>query len=97
MGQLTQRYEIVKDVRETFYFKVFFFKGTPCYAKNFKLILLKDCDIIKEIEPLEVSENGIYFLIGDDVPEGKYNYDVAMITDNEYITLLNNRRLIVTC
>lgn len=77
MPHFDQNYKIVKKKEEELYFKVYAMYVDNRIIENATCVLLKGDSIIKEVEPLDIDEDGVFFMLGKDIPKGEYIYHIV--------------------
>ncbi len=93
MSRINQNLEITKDYFSELYFKVFIYYQNNERIEKATCVLHQDSNIIKEVSPIVIQEDGIYFKLGNDIPRGNYKYTVIATINGETITLLDNREV----
>lgn len=93
MSRINQNLDITKDFFSEMYFKVFIYYKNNEQIEKATCVLYKDDNIIKEVEPIAIQENGVYFKLGNDIDRGNYHYTITALINNEIVTLLNNREV----
>lgn len=93
MSHFDQNYKIVKDKEEELYFKVYVMYVDNRIIKNVYCVLLDKDTIIKEVKPIEIQDNGVYFMLGNDIPKGEYIYKVIGNVEGVDRILLDRREV----
>lgn len=93
MAHFDQNYKIVKDKEEELYFKVYGLYVDNTIIKNATCLLLEETTIIKEVKPIEIQENGVFFVLGNDIPKGEYTYKVIGEVEGVNKILLDRREV----
>ena len=95
MAHFDQNYKIVKDKEEELYFKVYGLYVDNTMIKNATCLLLEGTSIIKEVKPIEIQENGVFFMLGKDTPRGEYTYKIIGRINGIDKTLLDRREVVI--
>ena len=93
MSHFDQNYKIVKDKEEELYFKIYAQYVNNEIIENATCLLLKGTSIIKEVKPIEIQENGVFFMLGKDIPRGEYTYKIIGRINGVDKTLLDRREV----
>ena len=95
MSHFDQNYKIVKDKEEELYFKVYAMYVDNRIIKNVYCVLLDKDTIIKEVKPIEIQDDGVYFMLGNDIPTGEYIYKVIGNVEGVDRILLDRRGVVI--
>lgn len=93
MSHFDQNYKIVKDKEEELYFKVYAQYVNNEIIEDATCLLLEGTSIIKEVKPIEIQENGVFFMLGKDIPKGEYTYKIIGRINGIDKTLLDRREV----
>lgn len=93
MSHFDQNYKIVKDKEEELYFKIYVQYVNNEIIENVTCLLLEGTSIIKEVKPIEIQENGVFFMLGKDIPRGEYTYKIIGRINGVDKTLLDRREV----
>ena len=61
--------------------------------ENATCLLLEGTSIIKEVKPIEIQENGVFFMLGKDIPKGEYTYKIIGRINGGDKALLDRREV----
>lgn len=95
MSHFDQNYKIIKDKEEELYFKVYAMYVDNTIIKNVACLLLDKDTIIKEVKPIEIQDDGVYFMLGKDIPKGEYTYKIIGRINGIDTTLLDRREVVI--
>ena len=95
MSHFDQNYKIIKDKEEELYFKVYAMYVDNTIIKNVTCLLLDKDTIIKEVKPIEIQDDGVYFMLGNDIPKGEYIYKVIGNVEGVDKILMDRREVVI--
>ncbi|WP_443700670.1 hypothetical protein [Pseudomonas sp.] len=93
MSHFDQNLKITKDKEEELYFKVYAQYVNNEIIENATCLLLEGTSIIKEVKPIEIQENGVFFMLGKDIPKGEYTYKIIGRINGGDKALLDRREV----
>lgn len=95
MSHFDQNYKIVKEEGEELYFKVYAMYVDNRIIGNVTCVLLDKDSIIKEVKPIDIDEDGVYFMLGKDIPKGEYVYHIIGSVDGVDKILMDRREVVI--
>ncbi|AWG96521.1 hypothetical protein HWB62_gp14 [Clostridium phage CPS2] len=95
MSHFDQNLKIVKKKKDELYFKIYAMYVDNRIFKNVTCVLLKGDTIIKTLKPICIEEDGIYFMLDNELPCGEYTYRVAEHEKDDMLILMNGRELVI--
>ncbi len=95
MSHFDQNYKIVKKEEEELYFKVYAMYVDNRIIENATCVLLDKDSIIKEVKPIDIDEDGVFFMLGNDIPKGEYIYYIVGHVEGVDKILMDRREVVI--